>query len=282
MTIGVVGLGLIGASMAKTIKKHTEFAVMGYDISDEVMQSALLDETIDAQLDLENEKCDFLIIALYPDDTVEFVKNNAKYLSDTIVIDCGGTKKKVCNELFPVAKEYDFTFIGGHPMAGVEKSGYDASTDSMFDGAFMILVPDDDVDRKTLDYAKMFFISIGFHRITLTDQTSHDRIIAYTSQLAHVTSSAYIKSPTALKNLGFSAGSFKDMTRVAFLNEGMWTDLFLQNRDFLLEEIETLEKNLAEYRKALENRDREGLYALLADGKKKRVAAWTAVEKKKK
>ena len=161
MTVGIVGLGLIGASLAKTIKKRTDFVVAGYDISQDVMKNALLDGTIQHILDLENDKCDILLIALYPDDVVKSVKDNAKFLSDTIVIDCAGTKRKVCDNLFDIAKQNSFTFIGGHPMAGIEKSGYDFSTDSMFDGAFMILVPPQDVDRKTLDYVKMFFISIS-------------------------------------------------------------------------------------------------------------------------
>lgn len=281
MTVGIVGLGLIGASMAKTVKKHTDFAVMGYDKSEQVMQNAMLDGTIDGELDLKTEKCDIVIVALYPDDIVAFVKENAANLEDTIVIDCGGTKTKVCTELFPVARENGFTFIGGHPMAGIEKSGYDFSTDSLFDGAFMIMVPDEDLDRKTLDYAKMFFISLGFHRITVTTASEHDKIIAYTSQLAHIASSAYVKSPTSLQNLGFSAGSFKDMTRVAYLNEDMWSELFLQNKDFLLTELRELQNNLAQYYEAISKGDREMLLELLRDGKQKRIAAWTAVPNKK-
>lgn len=281
MTVGIVGLGLIGASLAKTIKKHTDFAVMGYDLSEEVMESALLDGTIDERLNLGGEHCDMILVALYPDDVVDFVSKNADLFNDTIVIDCGGTKKKVCDSLFPVAREHGFTFIGGHPMAGIEKSGYAASTDSMFDGAFMILVPDEGIDKMKLDYVKMFFISIGFHRITLTTAKEHDEIIAYTSQLAHVVSSAYVKSPTSVRNLGFSAGSFKDMTRVAFLNEPMWTELFFQNKQFLLNEVDIFIENMKQYREALANLDRDEMMSLLAEGKKQRIAAWTAVSQKK-
>ena len=282
MVVGIVGLGLIGASFAKTVKKNTDFAVLGYDLSDDVVGKALLDGTIDARYSPEDDKCDILLVALYPDDIVKFVKKYALYLKDTMVIDCGGTKTKVCNELFAVAKQYDFTFIGGHPMAGIEKSGYDFSTDSLFDGAFMILVPDENLDRKVLDYAKMFFLSLGFYRITVTDATQHDRIIAYTSQLAHIASSAYVKSPSSLENLGFSAGSFKDMTRVAFLNENMWSELFLQNKDFLLTELKLLIENLNEYYSAIENDDRDALIELLVDGKNKRIASWTATANAKK
>ena len=281
MTVGVVGLGLIGASIAKTIRKHTDFAVLGFDANEKVMESARLDGVIDGVLDLSQDKCDIVVVALYPDDIVNFVKANANNLKDTIVIDCGGTKTKVCTELFPVAENNGFTFIGGHPMAGIEKSGYDHSTDSLFDGAFMIMVPPENVDQRTLDYAKMFFISLGFYRITVTTAKEHDKIIAYTSQLAHIASSAYVKSPTSLQNLGFSAGSFKDMTRVAYLNETMWSELFLQNKDFLIDELEVLINNLIEYRKAISEGDRDSLMALLTDGKQKRIASWTAVENKK-
>ena len=281
MTVGVVGLGLIGASMAKTVKKHTDFVVLGYDADTKVMENARLDGTIDGELDLSIDKCDIVVVALYPDDIVKFVKDNAKYLKDTIVIDCGGTKTKVCGELFPVASENSFTFIGGHPMAGIEKSGYDYSTDSLFDGAFMIMVPPEELDSRTLDYAKMFFISLGFYRITVTTAEEHDKIIAYTSQLAHIASSAYVKSPTSLQNLGFSAGSFKDMTRVAYLNENMWSELFLQNKDFLLKELKVLIDNLTEYHRAISECDRDALMELLTDGKQKRIASWTMVENNK-
>lgn len=281
MTIGIVGLGLIGASIAKTVRKHTDFVVLGKDVNEKVMENARLDGTIDGELDLSIDKCDIVIVALYPDDIVKFVKENAKELKDTIVIDCGGTKTKVCTELFPVAKENGFTFIGGHPMAGIEKSGYDFSTDSLFDGAFMIMVPPEEIDVRTLDYAKMFFISLGFYRITVTTAQEHDKIIAYTSQLAHIASSAYVKSPTSLQNLGFSAGSFKDMTRVAYLNENMWSELFLQNRDFLLDELKVLIDNLTEYYEAISSCDRDTLMALLTDGKQKRIASWTMADKNK-
>ena len=281
MTVGIIGLGLIGASIAKTVRKHTDFVVLGYDVNKKVMENARLDATIDGELDLSMDKCDIVVVALYPDDIVKFVKDNAMYLKDTIVIDCGGTKTKVCSELFPVAKENGFTFIGGHPMAGIEKSGYDYSTDSLFDGAFMIMVPPEELDARTLDYAKMFFISLGFYRITVTTAEEHDKIIAYTSQLAHIASSAYVKSPTSLQNLGFSAGSFKDMTRVAYLNENMWSELFLQNKDFLLGELKVLIDNLTEYHKAISEGNRDALMALLTDGKQKRIASWTAVEDKK-
>ncbi len=278
MTVGIVGLGLIGASLAKTLKKHTDFAVIGYDKSKETMQSALLDGAIDNVLDIENEKCDIVLIALYPDDVVDFVTKYAESLKDTIVIDCAGTKSKVCSALFPIAKKYDFTFIGGHPMAGIEKSGYDFSTDSLFDGAFMILVPSEETDRKTIDYVKMFFMSIGFYRITITSASEHDTIISYTSQLAHIVSSAYVKSPSSTKNLGFSAGSFKDMTRVAYLNENMWSQLFLENKNNLIKEIDILQDNLSEYRQALILRDKDALTGLLKKGKEMRIAAWTSVE----
>ncbi len=283
MTVGVVGLGLIGASMAKTIrKKHADVAVLGFDANEKVMENARLDGTIDGELDLSIDKCDIVIVALYPDDIVKFVKDNAQCLKDTIVIDCGGTKTKVCRELFPVAEQFNFTFIGGHPMAGIEKSGYDYSTDSLFDGAFMIMVPPENMDVRTLDYAKMFFISLGFYRITITTAAEHDKIIAYTSQLAHIASSAYVKSPTSLQNLGFSAGSFKDMTRVAYLNENMWSELFLQNKDFLLGELKVLIDNLTEYYTAISSVDRDSLMALLTDGKQKRIASWTAADNNRK
>ncbi len=279
MTVGVVGLGLIGASLAKSAKAKTDCCVLGFDKDVSVVQKAINDKAIDGVFDAK--KCDYIIIALYPDATIDFVKNNAQNFCGKTVIDCCGTKKKVCETLFSIAKENDFTFIGGHPMAGIEKSGYASSTDKLFDGAFMIFVPDEDCKKQKINDAKNLFLSLGFKDVTITTAPEHDRIIAYTSQLAHIVSSAYIKSPSAMQNFGFSAGSFRDMTRVALLNEAMWTQLFMENKDILKEEIKILIKNLNDFENALEDADEKRIFELLKDGKQKRILAWESFEEKK-
>ncbi|MBR0348164.1 MAG: prephenate dehydrogenase/arogenate dehydrogenase family protein [Clostridia bacterium] len=272
MKIGITGLGLIGGSMAKAIKETKEHTVYGYDTDESTLLAAELTDAIDGMLSEENlSECDVVIVSLYPEATVDYIIKNAdKFKKDCIVFDCCGVKRAVCDRINPVAKEHGFTFIGGHPMAGTQFWGFVSSRASLFKGASMILTPCGISDIAVLDKAKHFFLSLGFSEITFSSPEEHDRIIAYTSQLAHVVSSAYVKSPSAEVRKGFSAGSYKDMTRVAKLNEEMWTELFLENKDNLAFEIDTLIKNLQQYKTALENADSEKLSSLLTEGKAKK------------
>lgn len=272
MKVGVIGLGLIGGSMAKAIRLNTEYEVFGTDIDRTVIMRAKVIEAISGELTEENiGECDMLILALYPDDTVKAVKKYAsKIKKGAYVIDCGGVKEKVCLEVPKIAREYGFIFIGGHPMAGIEKIGFKYSDADIFSKASMILTPDSSTDLMILEDLKKFFLSIGFGKITIKTPKEHDRIIAYTSQLAHVLSNAYVKSETANDHRGLSAGSFKDMTRVAYLNERMWTELFLENKENLVCEIDVLIENLRAYKTALENSDEVTLKMLLKDGREKK------------
>ena len=268
MNIGIVGLGLIGASMAKAIKKNTENRVFGYDINVEVTKKALSDGTIDKigeSADIAS--LDMLFLALYPKDSIEFVKKNADVISkNCIVCDFGGVKKVVCDELCCISREKGFHFVGGHPMAGRELSGYDAALSNLFGGASMILTPDES-EKESAEKLCEFFKSLGFSKVVFTTPENHDDMIAFTSQLAHVVSSAYIKSPEASRHEGYSAGSYRDLTRVARLNEYMWTELFLENREPLVREIDTIIKNLSEYRDAISNGEEEKLFKLLKEGR---------------
>jgi len=182
-------------------------------------------------------------------------------------------KRAVVRELAPIAEEYGFAYIGGHPMAGRERGGFTAATDSLYVGASMILTPDKRTDMQLLETLKAFFLDIGFASLTFSDPEEHDRIIAFTSQLAHIVSSAYVKSPEAQKRRGFSAGSFQDMTRVARLDEDMWTELFLDDADYLTDELDILIGHLREYADALKSKDAEHLRALLRDGREKKATA---------
>ncbi len=268
MKIAVIGLGLIGGSIAKSIRLNTEHEVYGYDIQKSVLLKAKLLKAIDDELtDDILAECEAVIVALYPAATIEYIKANAeKIKKGAMVIDCCGIKRIVCDALVPISKEHGFTFIGGHPMAGIEKSGFENSNPDMFSKASMILTPDKDMDIATIEKAKKLFLSIGFGYITIRTPEEHDRVIAYTSQLAHVLSSAYIKSPTAPYHKGISAGSFKDMTRVATLNPEMWTELFFINKDYLITEIDSLANRLMEYSAALKTNDEDSMSRLLNDG----------------
>ena len=270
MTVGIVGLGLIGGSLARALAETGEHKVLGLDISAKALYGAKLTNAIDGELTEERlDECDIVFVSLYPSQAVEFVKKNAdKFKKGAFVIDCCGVKRFVCDALLPVAKKSGFVFLGGHPMAGTQTWGFEHSRSSMFKNASMILTCTENLSIVELEKLKKLFTSIGFSKIQFTSPEEHDRIIALTSQLAHVVSNAYVKSPTAKKRLGFSAGSYNDMTRVANLNDRMWAELFIENGDFLADEIDLLVDNLKKYSKAIRENDEQALQALLAEGKK--------------
>lgn len=266
MNIGIVGLGLIGGSLAKAIKKNTENNVFGYDVDKETISKAFLFGAIDGELNSLSD-LDMLIVALYPSLTVEYIEKHADEIPrGCIVTDVCGVKGKICEILFPLARKNGFCYIGGHPMAGVEFCGFDHSRDALFKNASMVLVPDKNEDITNVEKTAELFKSLGFTRIQYSTPEEHDKMIALTSQLAHVISSAYVKSPSALTHKGFSAGSFKDMTRVSRLNEKLWTELFFLNRDNLLSEVDILIDHLIEYRDALKQNDKQEMSKLLKDG----------------
>lgn len=275
MNIAVIGLGLIGGSMAKTLKKRTPHTVLGMDTNEQVMYKARLLDAIDGELTEERLKiCDMVIIATWPKAAVAYVAEHADtFKAGAVVLDVCGVKRAVCEPIWELAKDRDFLFVGGHPMAGIEYSGFDYATAGLFDNASMILTPPRGTDIKTLDFLKHFWRELGFGRVVMTTPENHDRVIAYTSQLAHVVSSAYIRSPFALEHHGFSAGSFKDMTRVARLDERMWTELFLMNQSPLLEELDGLIDHLIQYRDALANENPDELCALLREGRERKEQA---------
>lgn len=273
MTVGIVGLGLIGGSFAKAIAAYTPHTVLGLDSSQKTVEKALADAAIHGVLDDTTiPRCDILLVALYPAATVDFVRRHAGQIAKgAVVADCCGTKRQICAELFPVAEKHGFHFIGGHPMAGLERSGYEHATAELFAGASMILCPGPSADPAALERLSALCLACRFGATTLATPEKHDQMIAYTSQLAHIVSGAYIKSPASAEHHGFSAGSFKDMTRVAFLNEAMWAELMTENRDFLKAELDLLIAELARYSDALGHGDRDMLLSLLREGKEKKL-----------
>ena len=269
MKVGIVGLGLIGGSMAKAWKTKDECTVLGWDASRAVVELAQVADAIDAVLTPDRlAECDVVMIAINPRDVIAYVREHAaKFGKDSLVIDCAGTKRDVCEACFPIAQEHGFCFIGGHPMAGSHKGSFANSRANLFSGAPMVIVPPTFGDIVLLDRVKKLLLQLGFGKVSVTTAERHDSMIAFTSQLAHVVSNAYIKSPTALEHKGFSAGSYKDLTRVAWLNPTMWSQLFLENSDFLLRELDSLIGSLQEYRQALVDGDGDTLERLLAEGR---------------
>ncbi len=269
MNVGIVGLGLIGGSFAKAYKKagHTVFADdKDKTILDFARISGAVDDTLD---DKTLPMCDLVLIAVLPEATVEYFQKNACFMSkETIIMDCCGTKRIVCEKCFEIARKYGLTFIGGHPMAGNHYSGFKNSAENLFEDAPMVLVPAVFDNPALLQKAEKLLKPAGFGKFSVTTAKRHDLTIAFTSQMPHIISNAFIKSPTATEHSGFSAGSYKDLTRVAWLNPDMWAELFLENSDNVIKELDLLINALDEYKKAIEDKDKSMLVKLLDDGKK--------------
>ena len=271
MTVGILGLGLIGGSLARayTMEGHR---VLCCNRSEQMLSFAMLAGAVEAPLTPENlPECDLVLLAIYPEGSAAWLEENGAFIrSDALVMDCCGIKIEICRRCFAVAKKYGFTFIGGHPMAGTQFSGFKYSRADLFDGAPMVLVPDRFDDPELLDRAKKALSPCRFGSFSVTTAEDHDRMIAFTSQMPHIISNAFIKSPTALEHRGFSAGSYRDLTRVAWLNAPMWAELFLNNREHVLKELDILIGNLSEYRDAISSGDEETLIAILEEGKRRK------------
>ena len=268
MTVGILGLGLIGGSMARAFSKagHT---VLACEQDEAVFSFAMLAGAVADRLDRDNVgSCDLILLAIYPGGSATWLEANAPQIARTaLVMDCCGIKREICACGFPLAERYGFTFIGGHPMAGSHFSGFKYSRSNLFQGAPMVLVPPLFDDASLLERATVALEPCHFGSFPVTTAEEHDRVIAFTSQMPHLVSNAYIKSPTALRHAGFSAGSYRDMTRVAWLNAPMWAELCMDNRENVLFELETYLKSLESYRDALRDGDLPRLTALLDEGR---------------
>lgn len=269
MNIAVVGLGLIGGSICKALKQNTFHNIMGIDTDKETIAKALEQNAIDEEItpDRLNE-ASLTIICLYPEAIVDFVKQNAdNFKKGTIVADTCGIKEYVVENCTPILEERGVYFVGTHPMAGREFSGFDYSLPDLYKGASYIITPTENTPSLAVDLLSTLASSMGFGKVVISTPEKHDKVIAYTSQLAHVVSNTYVKSPSLLDFNGFSAGSFQDLTRVAKLNEYMWSSLFMCNKKALLEEIDCFIEHFTQYKIAMEKDDIDALRELLKDGR---------------
>ena len=269
MTIGIIGLGLIGGSMAKAFRRDPESVILGMDTDKRTLEESILSRDVNGRLTEDKYGlCDLILLAAYPQGTEEWLRENAARIpAHVLVVDCLGIKGRICRTGFELAERHGFTFVGGHPMAGTQYSGFRYAKKDMFDNATMVLVPPEEADAALIERVKGCFAPARFGRFIITTAEKHDAMIAFTSQLAHVVASSYIKSPTADEPEGFSAGSYRDLTRVAWLSPELWTELFLENGDLVTAEIDHLIGHLKEYRDAITARDRDTLYRLLDEGR---------------
>lgn len=269
MTVGILGLGLIGGSLARAYAK-AGYKVLACEKDESMLSFAQLAGVVTAPLTTTNlSQCDLILLSIYSSASADWLEINGKYISKSaLVIDCCGIKEEICRRCFPVAQVYGFTFVGGHPMAGSHQSGFKYSRSNLFQGAPMVLVPPRYDDPELLQRVKDALAPCGFKSFSVTTAQAHDKMIAFTSQMPHIISNAYIKSPTARAHNGFSAGSYKDLTRVAWLNPYMWAELFLSNRDNILQELDLYISSLQTYRTAIETEDTKKLISLLDEGRK--------------
>lgn len=269
MNILIVGLGLIGASLAKTLKKNTAHYIMGWNRTASVSKRALEDGVIDETGDLEAliPKADVTFINFYPDAIAPFIiENKDLFKENSIVTDSCGIKAKLCKEL--ENQNFSFYFVGAHPMAGREVSGYDNSLPTLFDNASFICTPYAYTPKYITDALVGLAQEMGFARTVVTTPEHHDEMIAFTSQIAHVLACSYVLSPLAPYHAGYSAGSYRDVSRVARINADMWTELFIANGEPLVREIDDLVSNLMKFKYAIVNEDGKQLHDLMEKGNK--------------
>ena len=271
MRVGILGLGLIGGSLARAyaLEGHT---VLACEKDKSILSFAMLAGAVHGKLDESTiPSCDLILLAIYPGGSASWLEQHAHLVSPTaLVLDCCGIKQEVCQRCFPLAEKYGFTFVGGHPMAGSQFSGFKYSRGNLFSGQPMVLVPPVFDNIQLLHRVKEMLKPCDFGSFSVTTAEEHDKMIAFTSQMPHIVSNAYIKSPTAQNHKGFSAGSYRDLTRVAWLNPQMWAELFMENKENVLQELDFYIQSLTAYRDAIAFDDMPHLISLLEEGKKRK------------
>ncbi len=269
MKIAVIGLGIIGGSFCKAIKKHTAHTVIGINRTHSVAEQAKNDGSIDVIGTVESlGETDIIFLCMYPQACVDFIKENGKFIKKgALVTDSSGIKSAICPQLYELSQEFGFVFVGSHPMAGKEKNGYGVSEAKLYKGASFIITPCG-ADEKYVNTLADLALSIGFGQVKITTPEEHDRMIAFTSQLPHVLACSYVLSPCCPNHNGFSAGSYRDVSRVANINSKLWSELFLENREPLITELDILIDNITRIKDAIKDNDRETLADLLEQGHK--------------
>ena len=262
MKIAIIGLGLIGGSIARRLRGFHECTIAAYNRTKESLDLALSDGVIDKACNTPGEAmngADLIIMCLYPQLNIDFVRDNLSMIKDGAVItDVTGVKGFIIREMKKILPD-TVDFIGGHPMAGREVGGYKSSTDTLFDNAPYIITPDKTNGPKNVQLIRDMAKYIGCRIVVTTTPDEHDSIIAYTSQLMHVVAVALCDNPLLERSGSFAGGSLQDCTRIAVINEKMWSELFVENKEHLAEQITEFQECLERMKKAVLNEDRDTL-----------------------
>lgn len=281
-TFGIVGLGLMGGSLAKAIRNiaknnNEKILIYACDKNETSLNDAKNNGTIDQgflpeDVDKMLSKCHFVYICLYPDATIHFLQNHGQsFKEDSIITDIAGVKSNF-SKYFSSWNIGAACFIPGHPMAGGEKEGFTNSNNSFFAGRNYILLPMENTPKDKIDFLEKLISAMGFIRIIKTNPENHDHKIAFTSQLCHVIASSLVDSAEDTSITEFGGGSFEDLTRIAMINAPLWTELFLANKKELVNHINNFEKSLNTIKELIDSENSEELTKYLQKVREKRIA----------
>lgn len=263
MNIAIVGLGLIGGSAAKALKGFKDAHVFGIDRDKETLKKAEADDVIEEGFTSANnilDKMDLTIICVYPEALTEFLNKNAQnFKQGSTVIDMTGVKECVMDAAVKSGITKRVNFIGGHPMAGREVGGYDNSLSTLYKGSGFLLVPDEKVSEDAINKVIEILEYMGFTSIKRTTAQQHDETIAFTSQILHVIAVALSKNDYYYADKAFKGGSFRDYTRIALINENLWSETLMENRKYLLKRIDEFEEEMRIIKQTLIDNDKPSL-----------------------
>lgn len=274
MKIAIIGLGLIGGSLARRLHGFHDCTVAAYNRTRESLDLALSDGVIDEAYSSPGkamEGADLIIMCLYPQLNVDFVRDNLdKIKPGAVITDVTGVKGFIIREMKKILPD-NVDFIGGHPMAGREIGGYKSSTDTLFDNAPYIITPDKSNKPENVQLIRDMAKYIGCRLVVTTTPEEHDSIIAYTSQLMHVVAVALCENPLLERSDSFAGGSLQDCTRIAVINEKMWSELFVENKECLADRISEFQDCLEVIKQAILKEDRAALEEIMAHATKQKL-----------
>ncbi len=273
MNIGIVGLGLIGGSYAKSLRKYG-YKIYGIDIDQKSLDYALQHNIID--FGDKNPKdilknVDVVFICLYPEETIKFIRKNINnFKRGAIIADVVGIKRNIIDSL-DIYKDDDVEFVFTHPVAGKETSGVINSDEAIFQGANFVITPTKWNSEEAINVITILAKQMGFSSVSQISDVAHDDIIGFTSQLTHAIAISLVNSDDEKYNTSLFIGdSYKDLTRIAKINEDLWAELFIKNKDFLLKHINKFERELDILKDAINAKDFEGLKELMRSATLKR------------